>query len=272
MRILFIGDVVGKAAVELVCRAIPGYRRQESIDLIIVNGENACKGSGITPAIYRDFIKAGVDCLTLGDHIYRKKEIIPTLESQDNIVKPANYPATAPGKTWTVVKTENGRKVAVFSVIGRVFMKPVDCPFTAAEKVLSEIPEDVVIRFCDFHAEATSDKNLMGRFLDGKVTAVCGTHTHVPTADEQIFPGGTAYISDVGMSGPHESIIGRRIDRVLEAAITFKPLPFDVATEDVRLSGVVVDVEPTTGRSSGIRRVKITPSDADRLEDEMEDE
>lgn len=272
MRILFIGDIVGKVGVELVCDTIPGYRRQESIDLVIANGENASKGSGITPPIYRQLIKAEIDCITLGDHIYRKKDIISVLESQKNILKPANFPAEAPGKTWTVVKTSTGRKVAVFSVMGRVFMKPLDCPFKAAEKVLAEIPDDIKIRFCDFHAEATSDKNLMGRFLDGKVTAVCGTHTHVPTADEQIFPGGTAYISDVGMSGPHHSIIGRKIERVLEATISFNPVPFDVATEDVQISGVVIDVEPKTGRASGIRRIKITESNADRYMDDYGDE
>lgn len=272
MRILFIGDIVGRPGVDLVCETIPAYRRQESIDLVIANGENAEKGSGITPAIYKRLIKAEINCITLGDHIYRKKDIISVLESQDNIVKPCNYPEDAPGKTWAVVKSATGRKVAVFSAMGRVFMKPLDCPFKAVDRVLSEIPDDIKIRFCDFHAEATSDKQLMGRFLDGKVTAVCGTHTHVPTADERLLPGGTAFISDVGMSGPHESILGRKIERVMEATLTFKPIPFDVATDDVQISGVVVDVEPKTGRSSGIRRIKITESDAETLlRDEYDD-
>ena len=189
MRILFLGDIVGKPGVEIMVQAISGYRRDESIDLVIANGENAESGSGITPNIHKRLIKAGVDCITLGDHIYRKKDIIPTLENQSNIVKPANFPADAPGKTWTVVKSETGKKVAVFCAMGRVYMRPVDCPFAAVDRVLEEIPDDVVIRFCDFHAEATSDKQLMGRHLDGRVTAVCGTHTHVPTADEQILPG-----------------------------------------------------------------------------------
>ncbi len=268
MRLLFIGDIVGKPGVELVCDTIPYWRRENSIDIVIANAENADKGSGLSPAIYKRLIKAGIDCITLGDHIYRKRDIIDVLESRDNVVKPANYPAAAPGKTWVVVKSANGRKVAVISAMGRVYMKPVDCPFTAVEKVLAEIPEDVKIRFCDFHAEATSDKQLMGRFLDGKVTAVCGTHTHVTTADEQILPGGTAYISDVGMSGPHESILGRKIEKVMQATLTFRPVPFDVASERVEISGVVVDAEPKTGRSSGIRRIKITEADADRYADE----
>lgn len=266
MRILFIGDIVGKPGVEIVTRAIPGYRRQETIDLVIVNGENAESGSGITPSIHKRLIQAGVDCITLGDHIYRKKDIIPTLENKSNIVKPANFPADAPGKTWTVVESETGKKVAVFSAMGRVYMRPVDCPFTAVDKVLEEIPDDVVIRFCDFHAEATSDKQLMGRHLDGRVSAVCGTHTHVPTADEQIFPGGTAYITDVGMTGPHESILGRKIERVLPATITFRPLPFDVAKGDVQISGVVIEVDPKTGKSSKIQRIKINEKRADVLE------
>jgi len=267
MRILFIGDIVGKPGVDLVCETIPAYRRENSIDIVIANAENSDKGSGLTPSIYKRLCKAEIDAITLGDHIYRKKDIIDVLATRDNIVKPCNYPSDAPGKTWAVVKSATGRKVAVFSAIGRVFMKPVDCPYRAVERTLTEIPEEVKIRFCDFHAEATSDKQLMGRFLDGKVTAVCGTHTHIPTADEQLLPGGTAFISDVGMSGPHESILGRKIERVLEATLTFRPIPFDVATENVQVSGVIIDVEPKTGRSSGIRRIKITESDADRLAD-----
>ncbi len=268
MRILFIGDIVGRPGVDIVLQALPSLRRQESIDLVIANGENAEKGSGITVSIYKQLVKAGVDCVTLGDHIYRKKEIIPVLENEDNIVRPANYPAESPGKRWAVVKTQTGRSVAVFSLMGRVFMKPVDCPYHTANDILDEIPESVKIRFCDFHAEATSDKNLMGRHLDGRVTAVCGTHTHVPTADEQVLPGGTAFISDVGMTGPHESILGRRIDRVLEATLTFRPVPFDVATEDVQISGVIIDADPKTGKAHSIRRLKINEKEADRLEDD----
>lgn len=271
MRILFIGDIVGKPGVEIVLQALPGFRRQESIDLVIANGENSESGSGITPTIYKRLISAGVDCVTLGDHIYRKKDIISVLESRDNIVKPANYPAEAPGKTWALVKSETGKEVAVFSLMGRVFMKPVDCPYHKANDILNEIPESVKIRFCDFHAEATSDKQLMGRHLDGRVTAVCGTHTHVPTADEQVLPGGTAFISDVGMTGPHHSILGRKIEKVLQATLTFKPVPFDVATGQVEISGVVIEVDASTGKAQGIRRIKINERDARNFEDEFED-
>ena len=268
MRILFVGDVVGKPGVQFVTEVLPGVRRQESIDLAVVNSENADGGSGLTPSIYRKLIAAGVDCITLGDHIYKKKDIIEILDSQSNIVKPANFPADAPGKCWVVVKSETGRNVAVFSLMGRVFMRPVDCPFTAADRILSEIPDDVKIRFCDFHAEATSDKQLMGRYLDGRVSACLGTHTHVATADEQILPSGTAFQCDVGMSGPHESILGRQINKVMEATITFKPLPFLVAHNDVRMNGAIVDVDPKSGRAQGIRRFCVREKDAERYMDE----
>lgn len=255
MRILLIGDIVGKPGVRIVTQSLASLRQREELDLIIANAENALDGSGLSPTIYRKLIAAGVDCVTLGDHIYRRNEICSVLTAEGNIVKPANYPAKAPGKNWMVVKAANGEQVAVFSLLGRIFMKPVDCPYQAAERVLAEIPAEVKVRVLDFHAEATSDKQLMGRFLDGRVSAVLGTHTHVTTADEQILPGGTAFQCDVGMTGPHDSILGRRIDRVLETTITFQPTQFDVATGDVQLHGTVVDVDPTTGLATAIRRI-----------------
>ena len=257
MRILFIGDIVGKPGQKVVSRKLKEVRALERLDLVIANGENAADGSGITPSIYHKLIEAGVDCITLGDHIYRRAEIYPVLESQLNILKPANYPSDAPGRSWTVVTAANGVKVGVFCVIGRVYMKPIDCPFSAADRVLKEIPPDVNVRFVDFHAEATSDKQLLGRFLDGRVTAVLGTHTHVATADEQIFPGGTAFQCDVGMTGPHASILGRKIERVLETTITFRPTQFQVATEDVRLCGSIVELDEATGKALSIRRIVV---------------
>lgn len=265
MRILLIGDVVGKPGVKMVTQAVPGLRKRESLDLVIVNAENSADGSGIAPSIYKKLMGAGVDCITLGDHIYRRSEICPVLQEESNIVKPANYPPQAPGKTWAVVKAASGVPVAVFSLMGRVFMRPVDCPFLAADRVLAEIPAEVKVRVLDMHAEATSDKQLMGRYLDGQVSAVLGTHTHVTTADEQIFPGGTAFQCDVGMTGPHDSILGRRIDRVRETTITFQPTQFDVATGDVRLCGTIVDVDETTGRATNIRRLVVTESELPSL-------
>ena len=271
MRILFIGDIVGRSGVEVVVNCIEPLRREESIDLVVANAENADGGSGLTPSIYRKLIKAGVDCITLGDHIYRKKDIIDILETKTDVVKPANYPDGAPGKRWTTVKSQTGQEVAVFSLMGRVYMRPVDCPFTAADKVLEEIPDEIKIRFCDFHAEATSDKQVIGRFLDGRVSACLGTHTHVTTADERILPGGTAFQCDVGMTGPHNSILGRNIEKVMEATITFKPLPFHVAKGDVRISATMFDVDNNTGKALSIKRVVVDERRADQLCEEDDD-
>jgi metallophosphoesterase (TIGR00282 family) len=265
MRILLIGDIVGSPGLKIVTTALPALRKRESLDLVIANAENAAEGSGLSPAQYRKLIAAGVDCVTLGDHIYRRSEICGVLASETNILKPANFPAAAPGKTWAVVAAADGTRVAVVSLLGRIFMRPVDCPWAAIDRVLAEIPADVKVRVIDFHAEATSDKQVMGRYLDGKVTAVLGTHTHVATADEQIFPGGTAFQCDVGMTGPHESILGRRIDRVTETTITFQPTHFEVATGDVRISGTIVEADPATGRATAIRRLVVTQAEADRL-------
>lgn len=266
MRLLFIGDVVGKPGRKIIVQTLPGLIAREKLDLVIVNGENSAAGSGITPDIHRELIGIGVDCITLGDHIYKRREINPILESAPNIVKPANFPPSAPGKPWTVVTARDGTKVGVISLLGRVFMRPVDCPWAAVERVLAELPRDVKVVFVDFHAEATSDKQLMGRYLDGRVAAVLGTHTHVPTADEEIFPGGTAFQCDVGMTGPYHSILGRLIERVQETTLTFNPTQFDVATDDVRLCGSIVDIDPATGRATAIRRLRVDEADIAKLQ------
>jgi len=266
MRILLIGDVVGKPGRRMIVRTLPGLIVREQLDLVVANGENSAAGSGITPDIHRELIAAGVDCITLGDHIYKRREIIATLQSESNIVKPGNFPPGAPGKTWTVVKARNGTSVGVVSLLGRVFMRPVDCPWLAIDRILDEIPADVKTVLVDFHAEATSDKQLMGRYLDGRVSAVLGTHTHVPTADEEIFPGGTAFQCDVGMTGPFQSILGREIARVMETTLTFNPTQFDVAMADVRLCGTIVDVDAATGRATSVRRLRVDESEAASLE------
>ena len=265
MRILHIGDIVGKPGRKIVKRSIAGLRQRESLDLIVANAENSADGSGITPSIYRELVSAGVDAITLGDHIYRRREISETLTSKTNIVKPANYPALAPGKTWMVVEAHDGTRVGIFSLLGRVFMKPVDCPWTAADRVLEEMPDDVKVRLLDFHAEATSDMQLMGRYLDGRVSAVLGTHTHVTTADEQIFPGGTAFQCDVGMTGAHESILGRKIFPVTHTTLTFEPTHFQVAAEQVEMHGTIIDVDPATGKTTAIERLVVTEEDAEEL-------
>jgi len=236
------------------------------LDLIVANAENAAGGSGLTPAIYRRLIEAGIDAITLGDHVYRRKEIYSVFRSEENLVRPANLPEEAVGQQWAVVPSRSGLPVAVFCLLGQLFMKPADSPWQAAERVLAEIPAEVRVRFLDFHAEATSEAQLMGRHLDGKVSAVLGTHTHVPTADECILPQGTAFQCDVGMTGPYASIIGRRIERVMETTLTANPTQFEVASGDCRLSGTLVEVDPETGLATRIERICVTESDLPELE------
>jgi 2',3'-cyclic-nucleotide 2'-phosphodiesterase len=266
MRILFIGDIVGKPGRQICKSALRGLRAEENLDLVVANAENAAAGSGITPEIYHELTTAGIDGITLGDHAFRRREIFSILQSERRIVRAANYPAAAPGHDCMILRTRQQVSVAVFTLLGRVFMPPIDCPFNAADRVLAALPADVRVILVDFHAEATSDKQLMGRHLDGRASAVLGTHTHVPTADETILPGGTAFQCDVGMTGPHDSILGRRIDRVMETTRTFRPTHYDVATGDVRLNGSIVDVDPQTGRATAIRRICIDEATAKRLE------
>ena len=241
-------------------------RAEENLDLVVANAENVAGGSGLTPEIYHELIAAGIDGITMGDHVYKRREIFSILQTERRIVRPANYPAAAPGRDFAILRTREQVGVAILALQGRVFMPPVDCPFTAADRVLAALPADVRVILVDFHAEATSDKQLMGRHLDGRVSAVLGTHTHVATADEQILPHGTAFQCDVGMTGPHESILGRRIDRVMETTRTFRPTHYDVATGEVRLNGSIVDIDPQTGRATAIRRISVDQAAAKRLE------
>lgn len=266
MRLLFIGDIVGRPGREIVRRAVPGLIVERQLDLVIANAENAAGGSGVTPEIYKELVAAGVDAITLGDHIYRRREIFPILQREPNIVRPANLPDDAVGRSWAAVPARNGALVGVISLLGQLYMKPIDSPFTAADRALAALPSDVKVRFVDFHAEATGEAQLLGRFLDGRASAVLGTHTHVPTADESIFPGGTAFQCDVGMTGPFESVIGRRIDRVLETRLTANPTAFDVATDDVRLCGTIVDVDETTGKATAIERLCVREAEVPVLE------
>lgn len=265
LRILFIGDIVGKPGERIVTQSVAHLRERDQVDFIIVNAENAEDGSGLRVNGYKRLCKAGVDAFTLGDHIYKKREIISVLEEKENIVKPANFPPEAPGKEFVIVEGKNSVPVAIVSLMGRVFMRPVDCPFHAVDRVLEKIPDEVKVRFVDFHGEATSDKQIMGRYLDGRVSAVLGTHTHVPTADETILPGGTAFQCDVGMTGPHLSILGRKIDPVTKTTLTFEPFSFQVAKEDVRINGALVDIDPETGKAVAIKRFVLTQEEADRF-------
>src|SRR5437868_3554728 len=257
MRILFLGDIVGKPGVTFVKRALPVLVPQEGVDLVIANAENATDGSGLSPKEFRRIREAGVDLITLGDHVYKKRDIIPTLAEDERICRPANFPTGAPGRDYAICTTKTGETVAAFSLLGRTYMRPAECPYQAAERVLQVLAGRTRCIVVDMHAEATADKYLIGHFLKGRVSAVLGTHTHVPTADEQILPGGTAFISDVGMTGPYDSILGRRIDRVLSTTLTFVPSSFEVATGDPRLAGALIDVDPHSGKASSIRRIML---------------
>jgi metallophosphoesterase (TIGR00282 family) len=265
MRVLFIGDIVGQVGLAFVKRAVPALIAAEGVDLVVANAENVSGGLGLTPNAYRQLREAGVDLVTLGDHIYKKQEIIPVLQKDAHVCKPANFPAEAPGRSWVVAPARDGTPVAVFCLLGRTFMRPVDCPFHAADRVLAELDGRTPCILVDMHAEATADKYLMGHHLKGRVSAVLGTHTHVQTADEQLLPGGTAFLCDVGMSGPYDSILGRRVDRVLSTTVGFVPSAFDVATGDLRVGGALVDVEPATGRATAIRRVMLDEAGLARL-------
>ena len=236
-------------------------RVREGLHLVIANAENASGGSGLYPSVLRQLKSAGIDAFTMGDHIYKKVDLVVALDAGEPVVKPANFPAVAPGRDHAIVTASTGESVAVLSLLGRTFMRPVDCPFQAADRVLAKLPSDVHCIVVDAHAEATADKYLLAHHLKGRASAVLGTHTHVPTADEHVFPEGTAFICDVGMTGPYDGILGRRVDRVLSTAITFVPTPFDVSTGDIRLAGAIVDIDGATGRATAIRRIMVAEAE-----------
>jgi hypothetical protein len=258
IQILCVGDVVGKPGRGILADHLPGLIADRGIDLVVCNAENAAGGSGLTAQIFNKLLHYGVDVVTLGDHVYRKVEIAETLAKSDRIVRPANLSAKAVGKRWTVVATKSGEhRVAVACVLGQLFMGSWNSPWSAIDSVLEEMPADVKIRVFDIHAEASSEKIGMAWYLNGRASIAFGTHTHTPTADARILDGGTACISDVGMTGPYDSILGRRKDRVLSAFTTNMPCPFEVARDDPRLCGVLVAIDPATGKAERIERIEV---------------
>src|SRR5918997_6539331 len=265
LNILFIGDVVGSPGRKIVTQVLPRLIRRWDLGFVVCNAENAAGGSGLTARCHEELVEAGVDVFTLGDHVYRKDEVFQLFEKSDRLLRPANFPPDSPGETFALAEARDGTLVGVFTLLGRTYMRPVDCPFRAADRVLERIRPDVKVIIVDVHAEATSDKQLLGRYLDVRVSAALGTHTHVATADEQVLPRGTAYQTDVGMTGPYDSILGRRYDRVLAATLTFVPHTFDVAAGDPRLCGALIEVDPGTGRALAIRRVSINQDEVRRL-------
>ncbi len=263
VRLVMVGDIVGRPGMRIACAATTWLRQELHADAIVVNAENAADGSGIRCKDYRRLIESGIDGITLGDHLYKKREIMEVLAAEANIIRPANLPEQAPGNPLMLLNVRENITIAVTCVLGRVFMKPVDCPFKAIDRqfaLLDQSLPDVKIRVVEMHAEATSDMQLMGRYLDGRASAVVGTHTHVATADEQILPGGTGFQCDLGMTGPFHSILGRKIESVLDATLHGVPVPFPVATEDVRLNGTWMDIEVATGHCQAIGRIVLAES------------
>jgi metallophosphoesterase (TIGR00282 family) len=259
MNILFAGDIVGKPGRRAVETLYPLIKEQYGIDAFVANGENAAGGSGITSDIVWQLHSLGVDVITMGDHVWRQKDILRVIDEDHRLIRPANFPPGTPGSGSTVVDVRGKGRIGVINVVGRVLMfrLPLDCPFLAVERELNKVKTEADVVIVDFHAEATSETLAFGRFLDGRVSAVLGTHTHVQTADEAILDGGTAYITDCGMTGPFRSILGREIEPVVRHFVTRMPAPFRVAKEDVRLSGVILEIDDRTGKATRIERIQM---------------
>jgi 2',3'-cyclic-nucleotide 2'-phosphodiesterase len=255
MRLLFIGDIVGRPGRELVRHGLSAIVDEHQVDLVIANAENAAAGFGITREIGDQLLEWGVDVMTSGNHIWDKKEAIEYIGAESRLLRPANYPAGVPGNGSYLARTRDGRSVGVINVMGRVFMHSIDDPFTVVEREIEALRPRARVIFVDFHAEATSEKVAMGWFLDGKVTAMIGTHTHVQTADERILPKGTAYLTDVGMTGPHDSVIGVEIDAAVGRFRNAMPAKFDTATGNPRLNAVVIEADEQSGKAVDIERL-----------------
>lgn len=259
MKILFLGDIVGRPAREYLSGLLPGLRKELVLDVIIANAENVAGGSGITHDTAKNLFDCGVDIITTGDHIFKKNEVKEVLEKMD-VLRPLNYGSLAAGRGY-LIKQINGKKIAVVNLQGRVFMQPIDCPFKAIRDVLEDIKSESKVVIVDIHAEATSEKLAIAYFLSGKVSAVLGTHTHIPTADERIIDNFTAYITDVGMTGSFNSILGREKHKVIERFVTNMPVRFDLAQEDVRMQAVILDIDGDTGKALSIKRVEYKQDD-----------
>ncbi|MCU0607565.1 MAG: TIGR00282 family metallophosphoesterase [Candidatus Edwardsbacteria bacterium] len=255
MKILFIGDIIGKPGRNVVKKLLPALRAEHGIDFVVANGENAAGGFGLTQSVAEELFNAGIGALTSGNHLWDKKEIEPLLPREPRILKPANYPDSAPGFPHGVYETASGQTIGVMCLQGQVFMPPIDSPFRAADRFVAELKKQTDIILVDLHAEATSEKIAMGWHLDGKISALVGTHTHVMTADERILPMGTAYITDAGMTGGFDSVIGMEKKDVLERFYTGLNTKFEVAERDVRLNAVLVEIDDRSGKARGIERI-----------------
>ena len=255
MKLLFIGDIVGKPGRKAVRYFLPRLRETLGLDFIVANGENSAGGSGITPATASEIFEAGVDVITCGDHLWDQREVVSLLNNEPRFVRPENYPEGTPGQGFCVQQIADLPPIGVLNLQGQTFMKPIENPFYAADAAVDELREQTPIILVDMHAETTSEKIAMGRFLDGRVSAVIGTHTHVQTADEHIFPGGTAFLCDAGCTGPQESILGREIEPIIQRFLTYQPQRFAVASKQVTLNGAVIDIDELSGKATSIERV-----------------
>ena len=259
VNILCIGDVVGQPGRGMLADHLGGLIEQYAVDLVVCNAENAAGGSGLTPAIFRKLLNYGVDVITLGDHCFRQGDILKVLDESDRVLRPANLSPQAPGKRWTVVPTKSGQhQVAVTCLLGQLYIGAYDSPWTTSDEIFAEIGSEIRIRVVDFHAEATSEKIAIGYHLDGRASVIFGTHTHVPTADARILEGGTAIISDVGMTGPYDGVLGRRKDRVLSYLRSSVPARFDVSQHDPRLCGMLVSVDADSGKALTAERIEVS--------------
>jgi len=256
MKILFIGDIVGSPGRAAVKEILPRIQKEYALDFVVANAENAAGGSGITAKVAEELFSYGIDTLTSGDHIWKKREIFEIINQESRILRPLNFPAGVPGAGYALFKTRGGEKVGVINTQGRVFMEALECPFRTTRQAQEILAKETKVIIVDIHAEATSEKVALGWYLDGRVSAVLGTHTHIQTADEKILPGGTAYITDVGMTGPQDSVIGRRVEDVLERFLSAVPVRFEVAQENIQLQGAVVDIEERTGQARSIVRIQ----------------
>ena len=257
MRVIVLGDIVGKPGRDALRESLKQLREKHEAEFVVANVENAAAGAGVTRQACQEILDAGVDVMTSGNHVYDKKEGVPYIEKESRLLRPANYPSEAPGRGMWLGSTSSGTQVAVINLQGRVFMPLNDCPFRTADRLVSEIGNRASVIIVDHHAEATSEKQAMGRYLDGRVAVVVGTHTHVQTADEQILPGGTAYITDLGMTGPHGGVIGVQTDPVLTRFLRGIPARFETAEGDTRISGIVAEVDERTGRAISIERLHV---------------
>jgi 2',3'-cyclic-nucleotide 2'-phosphodiesterase len=256
MRVLFLGDIVGKPGRDAVCEHLPLLRQEYTPELIIANGENAAAGFGITEAIVRTLLEQGVDVITTGNHVWAKTEELEVLDTEPRLLRPANYPLETPGRGYGIFRTKQGNLIGVANLMGRALMAPLDDPFRTVDEIITLVHQQTPLLFVDFHAEATSEKVAFGWHCAGRVSAVIGTHTHVPTADEKILPGGTAYLTDAGMCGPEHSVIGMEIASSLARFRTGMPHRFRVAEGSASVNGVVVDLDPSSGKALRIERIK----------------